>query len=94
MLAKFVMFPLPPPLCALKSTQQVFTAVLRAGGILGMICVCVCFSQATLLYTIMLPGRKSDFRAGFGPDCHRGNTEIGPPAGRRPTGGPLSVFSR
>ena len=36
-------------------------------------------------------GRKSAFRAGFRPDCYRENTEIGPPAGRRPAGGPISV---
>ncbi len=29
----------------------------------------------TLCYTIVLPGRKSAFRAGFGPDCDRENTE-------------------
>jgi hypothetical protein len=44
-------------------------------------------------YAIVLPGHKSAFRAGFGPDCYREDTEIGPPAGRRPAGGPISVFS-
>jgi hypothetical protein len=39
-------------------------------------------------------GRKSNFRAGLWPDCYRESTEIGPPAGRRPAGGPISVFSR
>ncbi len=34
------------------------------------------------------------FRAGFWPDCFRESTEIGPPAGRRPAGGPISVLSR
>ncbi len=37
---------------------------------------------ATLCYAIVLAGRKSSFRAGFWPDCHRGKTEMGPPAGR------------
>ncbi len=50
--------------------------------------------QITLCKAIVLPGRKSDFRAGFGPDCYRESTEIGPPAGRRPAGGQISVFSR
>ncbi len=49
---------------------------------------------ATLCYAIVLPGRKSAFRAGFWPDCYRENTEIGPPAGRRPAGEPFSVPSR
>ena len=44
--------------------------------------------------TVVLPGRKSDFRAGFWPDCHREINEIGPPAGHRPAGGPMSVLSR
>ncbi len=48
----------------------------------------------TLCYTIVLPGRKSAFRAGFWPDCYREKTEIGPPAGLRPAGGPMSVLSR
>ena len=43
---------------------------------------------------VMLPDRKSAFRAGFRPDCYRESTESGPPAGRRPAGGPISVFSR
>ncbi len=46
-----------------------------------------------LCYAIVLPGRKSAFRAGFWPDCSRESTEIGPPAGRRPAGGPISVLS-
>jgi hypothetical protein len=32
----------------------------------------------TLCYTIVLPGRKSGFRAGFRPECYRENIEIGP----------------
>ncbi len=30
----------------------------------------------TLCYAIMLPGRKSAFRAGFEPDCYRESTEM------------------
>ncbi len=47
----------------------------------------------TRCYAILLPGRKSAFRAGFWPDCYRENTKVGPPASRRPAGGPISVFS-
>ena len=44
---------------------------------------------------IVLPGRKSAFRAGFWPDCqNRESSEIGRPAGRRPAGDPISVLSR
>ncbi len=35
----------------------------------------------TLCYEIVLPGRESAFRAGFGPHCYRENTEIGAPTG-------------
>ncbi len=48
----------------------------------------------TLCYAILLPGRKLAFRAGFWPDCYRENTKIGPPAGLRPAGEPISVLSR
>ncbi len=41
----------------------------------------------------LLPGRKSAFRAGLWPDCYHEKTEIGPPAGRRPAGGPRFRFS-
>ncbi len=47
-----------------------------------------------LCYAIVLPGRTSAFRAGFWLDYYREITEIGPPAGLRPAGGPISVFSR
>jgi hypothetical protein len=42
----------------------------------------------TLCYTVVLPGRKSDFRAGFWPDCYRERTEISAlrPAFGRPEG--------
>ena len=41
----------------------------------------------TLCYAIVLPGRKSVFRAGFRPDSSRESLNIGPPAGLRPAGG-------
>ena len=31
--------------------------------------------RVTLCYAIVLPGRKSAFRAGFWPDCYQENTE-------------------
>jgi hypothetical protein len=40
----------------------------------------------------MLPGRKSGFRAGFRPDSDKEDLKIGPPAGRRPAGGPIGSF--
>jgi hypothetical protein len=46
-----------------------------------------------LCYLIVLPG-KSAFRAGFRPDCYQESAEIGPPAGLRPAGGPISVLTR
>ena len=46
--------------------------------------------ELTLCYTILFPGRTSAFRAGFGPDCYREGSEINPPAGLRPAGGPIS----
>ncbi len=48
----------------------------------------------TLCYAIVLPGRKSGFRAGCRPETSRENIEIGPPVGRRPAGGPISMFSQ
>ena len=50
--------------------------------------------ENTLCYAMVLPGRKLAFRAGFWPDCYRGSTEIGPPAGLRPAGGPISMLLR
>jgi hypothetical protein len=50
--------------------------------------------RSTLCYAIVLPARKSALRAGFCPDCYRESTEIGPPAGPRPAGGQILVFSR
>ncbi len=38
----------------------------------------------TLCYAMVLPGRKSAFRARLWPDCYREITEIGPPAGQKP----------
>ncbi len=51
-------------------------------------------TSATLCYAIVHPGWKSAFRAGFWPDCHRATPEIGPPAGLRLAGAPVSVLSR
>ena len=47
-----------------------------------------------LCYAIVLPGRKSSFRAGFRPDSSRESIDIGPPAGFRPAGGPIFGLSR
>ena len=41
---------------------------------------------ATLCYAIVLPSRKSGFRAGFRPDSNRESLKSSPPAGRRPAG--------
>ncbi len=43
----------------------------------------------SLSYAIILPGRKSVFRAGFRPDSNRENLKIDPPAGRSPARGPI-----
>ena len=48
----------------------------------------------TRCYVLVLPGRRSAFRAGFWPDCYLESTEIGPPVGLRPAGEPISVLSR
>ncbi len=45
-------------------------------------------------YAIVLPGRKSSYRAGFRPDHSRETFKIGPPTGPRPAGGPIVRFSR
>ncbi len=42
-------------------------------------------SLCTFGYAIMLPGRKSDFRAGFRLNSNLKNLKIGAPAGRRAT---------
>jgi hypothetical protein len=44
----------------------------------------------TLCYALVLPGRKSSFRAGFRSDSHQENLKIGPPTGLRPAGVPFS----
>ncbi len=50
----------------------------------------------TLWYALVLPGRKSDSRAGFWPDCYRESTDVG--RGRRqghlklPQGGGSSLL--
>ncbi len=38
----------------------------------------LCLDGSTLCYTIMLPGRKSAFWAGFWPECYRENIENRP----------------
>ncbi len=48
----------------------------------------------TLCYAIVLPGRKSGFRAGFRQDSIRESLKIGPPAGFRPAGGPILKLPR
>ena len=48
----------------------------------------------TLCYAIVLPGRKSAFRAGFWQDCYLESTDIGPPAGRRADFGAVPVAVR
>ncbi len=50
--------------------------------------------KCTLCYAIVLPGRKSAVRAAFWPDCYRERSEIGPPAGLRLAGEPISMLSR
>ncbi len=47
----------------------------------------------TLCCATALPGWQSAFQARFWPDCYRASIKIGPPAGIRPVGGPISVFS-
>ncbi len=60
----------------------------------GMSASASCQDMRSMLRNIAsLPGRKLASRAANWPDCHREDTEIGPPAGRRPAGGPISVFS-
>ncbi len=44
----------------------------------------------TLRYAVVLPG----LRAGFRLDSNRGSIKIGPPAGRRPAGEPISKLAR
>ncbi len=48
----------------------------------------------TLCHAIVPPCRKSGFLAGIRLDSSQENFEIGPPAGRRPAGGPLLGLSR
>ncbi len=62
---------------------------------------CFCFRKymcmqdaCTSCCAIMLPGRKSGFRVGYGPDSNREALKIGPPAGRRPARGPIWRCSR
>ncbi len=53
-----------------------------------------CRYQHPLCYAILLLGRKSVFRDACRPDSSRGSRKIGPPAGLRPAGGPMLMFSR
>ncbi len=45
-----------------------------------------CGGSRTLCYAIVLPGRNSDFRAGFRPDSSRDSLKIGCPSGRPKAG--------
>ncbi len=47
-----------------------------------------------LCYTIVFPGRKSGFRSGCRQDSNQDSIKTGPPAGRRPAGGPIVMFSQ
>ncbi len=53
-------------------------------------------SPQVLLYDAQYGFRAGNrpFRAGFWPGCYRERTDIGAPAGIRPAGLPISVFSR
>jgi hypothetical protein len=48
--------------------------------------------KCILWYAIVLPNRKSCFRTGFWPDCYRESAEIGPSAGLRPAGWPITYL--
>ncbi len=53
--------------------------------------------RPTLCYAIVPPGQKSGFWAGFRPDSNLESLTNGPPAApaaRRPTRGPIVMFSR
>ncbi len=80
-------FPKLPParrrqFCERRSTQG---AAVNWGGLGRAI--------SALGYTIVLPGRKSGFRAGFRPYSNMENIKIGPLAGRRLAGGPILRLS-
>ncbi len=55
---------------------------------------CLPGSSGGLCCAIVLPGRKSVFRAGFRPDSNSERFKIGPLAGRRPAGRPILRFFR
>ncbi len=78
------------------ATHQTSNAHAHASPLIATRVTTETSSRQTLTpcYAVVLPGRKSAFRAGFLPDCYREATEIGPPAGRRPAGGPMSVLSQ
>ncbi len=51
-------------------------------------------AKPVLCYAILLPGRKSAFRARFRPDSNRESFTIGVPASLRPAGGPILMLCR
>jgi hypothetical protein len=68
-------------------------------------CIVCCLGRKGGWCTIVSPAKHATssnsasgpyigLRAGFWPDCYREGTEMGPPAGRRPVGGPISLLSR
>jgi hypothetical protein len=61
--------------------------VFGSGCLPWMICCTQC-------HAIVLPARKSVFRAGSRPNSNRERLKIGPPAGFRPAGGPILRSSR
>ena len=52
------------------------------------------FHQASSRLVITLSGPESVFRAGLRPAANRENLKLGPPAGRKPAGGPILKLSR
>ncbi len=67
----------------------------RRGGLRHYILIrSVLMSVMPRPYAMGIPGQKSAFRAGFWPDLYRKSTDMGPSAGLRPAGGPISFFSR
>ncbi len=97
---RFLIFLVPPPPGGPRVRTVIFLGrLLILGrfrrGSKGLFIFNLYFDlKYTLCYAIVLPGRKSAFRAGFWSDRYRENTDIGPPAGLRPAGGPMSVSSR
>ncbi len=67
---------------------------IKTFHVAGVFCVFRIVNTCTLCYAIVLPARKSAFRAGLWPDCYREGAKLGPPTGLRPAEGPISVSSR